>query len=238
MGDEGHNRTQALMHIFLREIGPHLARAGRDGEAVADALAFIGGNSLAVINPLMASCKAMCDAAHGIEGSTMVTAMSRNGADFGIRVSGLGDSWFKAPVGTPRGKYFPQFGASDASGDIGDSVITETAGLGHFAAATAPAVVTYIGGHPEDTVKATHEMYNITLAEHRYFKIPNLNFRGTPTGIDIRKVVASGTTPLINTGIAHREPGIGQIGAGLVRQPIAPFKSALAAFGDRYGISE
>lgn len=236
MGDEGHNRTAAMMLLFLRALAPYLVKVTHDGDAVSEVLRFIGTNALTVINPLMAMCKAMADAAHGVRGSTIVTAMARNGTEFGIRVSGLGDHWFTAPAGRPQGVYFAGFNADDASRDIGDSVITETVGIGHFAAAAAPAVVTYIGGQPQDAVNATLEMYPITFTEHRYFKIPYLGFRGTPTGIDIRRVAKTGVTPLVNTGIAHKAPGIGQIGAGLVRQPLEPFTQAVAAFREEYGV--
>jgi hypothetical protein len=177
----------------------------------------------------------MCDAAHGIEGSTLVSAMARNGTDFGIRISGLGDRWFTAPSQVPTGLYFPGYGADDANPDIGDSTITETAGIGGFAMAAAPAIVTFVGGKPRDAINATLEMYEITAAEHRYFSIPALDFRGTPTGIDLRKVVETGITPRVNTGIAHREAGVGQIGAGMVRPPLAVFEQALLAFAEVYG---
>jgi hypothetical protein len=195
---------------------------------------FIGDNALSVLNPVMAACKAMCDAAHGIEGSTLVTTMARNGTDFGIRVSGLGDQWFTAPVSQPDGLYFPGYTSDDASGDIGDSTITETAGIGGFAMAAAPAIVTFISGTPKDALNATLEMYEITAGEHTAFTIPQLDFRGTPTGIDIRKVVELGIPPRINTGIAHKNAGVGQVGAGLVRPPIKTFEDALIAFAEKY----
>jgi hypothetical protein len=177
----------------------------------------------------------MADAAHGVEGSTIVSTMARNGTDFGIRVSGLGDRWFTAPVATPVGLYFPGFTAEDASGDIGDSVITETAGIGGFAMASAPAIVTFVSGTPQDALNATLEMYEICYTEHKYFTMPPLDFRGTPTGIDIRKVVEKGITPRVNTGIAHKDAGVGQIGAGLVRPPMAMFEEAVVAFAEQYG---
>jgi hypothetical protein len=179
----------------------------------------------------------MCDAAHGIDGSTVVSAMARNGTDFGLRVSGLGDQWFTAPADVPDGLYFPGFTSEDANPDIGDSTITETAGIGGFAMAAAPAIVTFVSGSPQDALNATLEMYEITVAEHSHFTIPVLDFRGTPTGIDIRQVVALGLTPRVNTGIAHREAGVGQIGAGLVRPPQAIFEAALLAFAEKYGFS-
>jgi len=236
MGDEGHNRNKAGSILFTTRLAPFIARAAPRPEVAADILKFLGDNALSVLNPVMAACKAMADAAHGVEGSTIVSTMARNGTDFGIRVSGLGDRWFTAPVATPVGLYFPGFTAADASGDIGDSVITETAGIGGFAMAAAPAIVTFVSGTPRDAINATLEMYEITYAEHKYFTIPSLDFRGTPTGIDIRKVVEKGITPRVNTGIAHKDPGVGQIGAGLVRPPMAMFEEALVAFAERYGI--
>jgi len=236
MGDEGHNRNKAGSILYTARLAPFIAKAAPNPSVAADVLKFLGDNALSVLNPVMAACKAMADAAHGVEGSTIVTVMARNGTDFGIRVSGLGDRWFTAPVATPKGLYFPGFTAEDASGDIGDSTITETAGIGGFAMATAPAIVTFVSGTPKDAINATLEMYEITYTEHKYFTIPSLDFRGTPTGIDIRKVVEKGITPRVNTGIAHKDAGVGQIGAGLVRPPMAMFEEALVAFAERYGI--
>ncbi|HEY3249240.1 MAG TPA: DUF1116 domain-containing protein [bacterium] len=233
MGDEGHNRNRAGSALFARLLAPHLARVG-NGEALAASLGYLADNDLAILNPVMAACKATMDAAHGIPGSTLVTCMARNGTDFGIRVSGLADAWFVAPADVPVGLFFPGFSQADANPDIGDSTITETAGIGGFAMAAAPAIVKFVGGTPQMAVDATLEMYEITVTENPAFGIPQLDFRGTPTGIDIRKVVATGITPRVNTGIAHRLPGIGQIGAGLVRPPMACFEQALEAFADRY----
>jgi hypothetical protein len=234
MGDEGHNRNKAGSLIFLRQLAPLIAKTRVDPGTQAEVLQFIGDNPLSILNPVMAACKVMCDSAHGIEGCTLVTTMARNGTDFGLRVSGLGDRWFTAPAEIPAGLYFPGFTNEDANPDIGDSTITETAGIGAFAMAAAPAIVSFIGGAPRDALNATLEMYEITIAEHTYFKIPSLDFRGTPTGIDIRKVVELGITPRVNTGIAHRQAGIGQVGAGLVRPPMAIFEQALRAYADRY----
>ena len=236
MGDEGHNRNKAGSLLFLRFLAPRIARLPLGEETKAEVLQFIGENALSILNPVMAACKAMTLAGHGIDGSTIVTVMARNGTDFGIRVSGLGDAWFTAPAAVPEGLYFPGFSAADANPDIGDSAITETAGIGGFAMATAPAIVTFVGGSPKDALNATLEMYEITVAEHKIFTMPSLDFRGTPTGIDIRKVVELGITPRINTGIAHRQPGVGQVGAGLVRPPLAIFQQALVAFAERYGL--
>ncbi len=236
MGDEGHNRNKAGSILYLKALAPHVARVSPDGATAAAVLNAIGDNALSVLNPVMAACKAMADAAHGIDGSTIVTTMARNGTDFGIRVSGLGERWFTAPAQIPKGLYFPGYGDDDANADIGDSTITETAGIGGFAMAAAPAIVTFVSGTPQDALHATMEMYEITYGEHKYFTIPPLDFRGTPTGIDLRKVIETGLTPRVNTGIAHREPGIGQIGAGLVRPPMEIFERALVAFAEKYGV--
>ncbi len=235
MGDEGHNRNKAASILYLKLLAPHIARNAPDGETASRILQALGDNALAVLNPVMAGCKAMCDAAAGIEGSTIVSTMARNGSDFGLRVSGLGGRWFTAPAQVPDGLYFSGFQSGDANRDIGDSTITETAGIGAFAMAAAPAIVTFVSGKPKDAIDATMEMYEITFAEHKYFTIPALDFRGTPTGIDLRKVVETGITPRVNTGIAHKNAGVGQIGAGLVRPPMAIFEEALVAFAEQYG---
>jgi len=236
MGDEGHNRNKAGSLLYTTKLAPFVVKATKDAGIASEVLRFLGDNALSVLNPVMAACKAMTDAAHGVEGSTIVTCMARNGTDFGIRVSGLGDRWFTAPVAVPKGLYFPGFTAEDSSGDIGDSTITETAGIGGFAMASAPAIVTFVSGTPKDAINATLEMYEITSAEHKYFTMPPLDFRGTPTGIDIRKVVEKGITPRVNTGIAHKDAGVGQVGAGLVRPPMEMFEEALMAFAEKYGI--
>ena len=235
MGDEGHNRNKAGSLLYTKALAPFVVKAAKSAEVASEVLRFLGDNALSVLNPVMAACKAMADAAHGVEGSTIVSVMARNGTDFGIRVSGLGERWFTAPVAVPQGLYFPGFKAEDASGDIGDSTITETAGIGGFAMASAPAIVTFVSGTPRDAINTTLEMYEITHAEHKTFSMPPLDFRGTPTGIDIRKVVEKNITPRINTGIAHKDAGVGQVGAGLVRPPIAIFEQALIAFAERYG---
>jgi hypothetical protein len=237
MGDEGHNRNKAGSLLYLKMISPLIAKVVKDDAVEAEILQFIGDNALSVLNPVMAACKAMTDAAHGVEGSTIVTTMARNGTDFGIRVSGLGEKqWFTAPAEIPVGLFFSGFTQNDANPDIGDSAITETAGIGGFAMATAPAIVTFVGGTPKDALNATLEMYEITFAEHKYFTMPVLGFRGTPTGIDLRKVVELGITPRINTGIAHKNPGVGQVGAGLVRPPLKIFEDALLAYAEKYNL--
>ncbi len=235
MGDEGHNRNKAGSVLYTKQLAPHIAKAAPDPTTAGAIIEALGDNALSVLNPVMAACKSMADAGHGVEQSTIVTTMARNGTEFGIRVSGLGGRWFTSPCPQPVGLYFPGFSAEDGNPDIGDSTITETAGLGAFAMAAAPAIVTFVSGTPQDALNATLEMYEITAAEHSSFTIPQLDFRGTPVGIDLRAVVETGITPRVNTGIAHREAGVGQIGAGLVRPPLELFTEALVTFAENYG---
>ncbi|MCP5101242.1 MAG: DUF1116 domain-containing protein [Chloroflexi bacterium] len=237
MGDEGHNRNKAGSILFTAKLAPLIAKTNASNGDKANVLQFLADNALSVLNPVMAACKAMADAGHGVEGSTVMTIMARNGTDLGIRVSGLGNRWFTGPVGQPDGLYFPSFTADDASGDIGDSTITETAGIGAFAMASAPAIVTFISGTPELALNTTLSMYEITVDEHKLFTIPALGFRGTPVGVDIRKVVELGVRPQINTGIAHKDAGVGQVGAGLVLPPMNVFEESLIAFAEKYGLA-
>lgn len=236
MGDDGHNRLDACSIIYTTMMAPHIVKVAKDANTASEILKFLGENALSILNPVMAACKTMTDAGHNIEGSTIVTVMARNGTDFGIRVSGLGDRWFTGPAGMVKALYFPGFTEKDANPDIGDSTITETAGIGGFAMAAAPAIVTFISGTPKDAINTTLDMYEITYGEHKYFTIPALDFRGTPTGIDIRKVIEKGILPRVNTGVAHKDPGIGQVGAGVVTPPANIFEDALIAFAEKYNI--
>jgi hypothetical protein len=226
MGDECHNRNRAASALLIKTIAPHVAALDLPPAERERILTFAAGNDHFFLNVGMAACKAALDAAHGVPRSSLVTVMARNGTEFGIRVSGLGDRWFTGPAGTPVGLYFAGFGAEDANPDMGDSAITETAGLGAFAMAGAPAIVQFVGGTPADALGYTKRMYEITLGESEAYRLPPLDFRGTPTGIDVRLVLQTGILPQINTGIAHRRPGIGQIGAGLVNPPLACFEEA------------
>jgi hypothetical protein len=232
MGDEMHQRNVACTSLLLRALAPHLARAG-SGASLARALEFIAGNDQFFLNVAMAMAKSMLDPAQGIADCTMVTAMARNGTDFGIRVSALGERWFTAPVEMPRGLYFPGYSAVDANPDMGDSAILETAGLGAFAMAAAPAVAGFVGaGGFAEAVGYSRAMSELAVGRNARWPIPALEFAGTPTGIDIRRVVETGVAPAINTGIAHRRAGFGQVGAGVARAPLACFEQALAAFAD------
>ncbi|HUV09009.1 MAG TPA: DUF1116 domain-containing protein [Spirochaetia bacterium] len=236
MGDEGHNRNRAGTSLFIREMAPYLVELDEDREKIAKVLRFLHSNDHFFLNLTMPSAKCLVDAAAGIEGSSVIVAMARNGTDFGIRVSGLGDRWFTAPASKVQGLYLPGFTEADAAPDIGDSTITETAGIGGFAMAAAPAIVRFVGGASQDALNFTLRMYEITVAENNAFQIPALDFRGTPTAIDLLKVVETGILPAINSGIAHREPGVGMVGAGLVKPPEKCFEDALAAFAEKYGV--
>ncbi|MDA7948207.1 MAG: DUF1116 domain-containing protein [Hyphomicrobiaceae bacterium] len=238
MGDEMHQRNVACSGLTLRELSPALAATSSSTEDLSKALAFIGGNDQFFLNIAMAMGKAVMDPVRDIDGSSLVTAMSRNGTDFGIRVSGTGDQWFTAPVEMPEGLYFPGFTEDDANPDMGDSTIVETVGLGGFAMGAAPAVAGFVGaGAASDAANYTRTMGEITIGENPEWTIPALDYLGVPSGIDIRLVVETGLAPTINTGIAHKEPGVGQVGAGVVRAPMACFTQALEAFAESVGVS-
>jgi len=224
MGDEMHQRNVACTSLLMRTLAPRMARSVK-------ALEFIAGNDQFFLNVAMAMGKSILDPARGIERSTVVTAMARNGTDFGIRVAGRGDEWFTAPVEMPQGLYFPGFSAADANPDIGDSAILEAVGLGAFSMAAAPAVAGFVGaGGFREAVATSRAMGEITLGRHPQWMIPALEFAGAPAGIDVRRVVETRIAPAINTGIAHRRAGVGQVGAGVARAPLACFEQALTAF--------
>ena len=229
MGDEGHNRNRAGTLMFLRDVLPAMIESGRPSTEVAQAVRFVSGNDHFFLNLVMPACKLQTSAAAGIPGSTVVTVMARNGTDFGIQTSGTGDQWFTAPANTPEGLFLGSYGPEDANPDIGDSAITETAGIGGLAMATAPAIVRFVGGSVPDALATTRRMYDITVGENPAFAIPVLEFRGAPTGIDVTAVVRGGVLPQINTGMAGRVAGTGQVGAGLVTPPMECFTQALEA---------
>jgi hypothetical protein len=234
MGDDMHQRNVAASSLLARRLMSALVRVSAEAQVIARVTDFMAANDQFFLNVAMAAGKAMTDPCLGVADSTLVVAMARNGTDFGIRVAGLGDRWFTAPVEMPKGLYFPGFGPEDANPDMGDSAIVETIGLGAFAMAASPSVVRFVGaGGFQEAIAATEEMVEICLGEHPHFKVPTMDERGTPVGIDIRKVVETGITPLINTGIAGKMPGTGQIGAGVARAPLACFEQALEAFGAR-----
>jgi hypothetical protein len=233
MGDEAHNRNRAGTLMLLRDLAPAMVGSGFDAADVSAALTFVGGNDHFFLNLAMPACKLALDAARDVPGSTMVVAMARNGTDFGIQVSGTGDEWFTGPAQVAEGLYLGDYGPDDANPDIGDSAITETAGIGGFAMATAPAIVRLVGGTVPDALATTRRMHEITLAENPRWSVPVLEFQGTPTGIDVSKVCRTGILPQINTGMAGAVAGVGQVGAGLVTPPAGIFPKALAALAAR-----
>ena len=234
MGDELHNRNKGGTSLLIRILAPAMVITSVPDIAEA-VLKFLDSNDHTFLNLSMPAAKASLDPARNVEGSTMVVVMARNGTDFGIQVSGLGDEWFTTPATVPpEALYFPGFTKEDANPDIGDSAIMETSGLGGFAIGASPAIVQFVGGTPQDGLNRTLSMYEITVGENNVYQVPYLNFRGTPTGIDIRKVLEKNVLPFIDTGIAHKEPGIGQVGAGLVDAPVEVFKKAVVKFAEKY----
>lgn len=230
MGDECHNRNKATTSLFIREMMTSIMKTSATQEDKLALLDFLNSNDHTALNLSMPACKAILEPVGQVKHSTIVYTMARNGTEFGIRVAALGKKWFTAPAAIIDGLYFPGFTMKDANPDIGDSCITETAGIGGFAMATAPAIVQFVGGTPADAVNYTTTMYEITTEEHQVYKMPAMNFRGTATGIDIRKVIETQILPVINTGIAHKDPGVGQVGAGVVRPPMACFEQALESY--------
>lgn len=233
MGDEFHQRNIAASALFLREMSPALAKTG----ATEDVFKFLGDTDQFFLNLAMAAGKVTADAARTVQEGTILTTMSRNGHRFGIRMAATGDQWFTGPVGTPVGMYFSGFSEADANPDIGDSAITETLGWGGMAMAASPGVIRFVGaGGFADAVKITREMSEISISNNPHLQIPTMDFMGTPLGVDVRRVVETGILPIINTGIAHKEPGRGQIGAGTVKPPMEAFEQALLALADKLGI--
>jgi len=230
MGDEVHNRNRAGTSLFYRAITPAVIKTCRDTDTAARVLEFINGNDHFFLNLSMALSKATLDAGRGVKDSSLVVVMARNGTDFGVQLSGTGGRWFTGPAPVPDALYFPGYTKADANPDIGDSAITETNSLGGFAIAAAPAIVQFVGGTAADAVSYTLAMYEITIGENNIYKIPYLNFRGTPTGIDVIKVAKSGILPFIDTGVAHKKAGIGQVGAGVLSAPPEPFARAFEYF--------
>jgi len=233
MGDEVHNRNRAATSLLYRQLAPAIIRTCDDKENAADVLEFIQGNDHFFLNLSMPACKVTLDAARDIECSSVLMVMSRNGTDFGIQLAGTGDIWFTGPSNVPDALFFPGFTKEDANPDIGDSSITETNGLGGFAIAASPAIVQFVGGDASDAIRYTKEMYEIAAAENTVYQIPYLDFRGTPTGIDLVKVIEKSILPFIDTGVAHKEPGVGQVGAGVLRASLEPFRQAYEGLADK-----
>jgi hypothetical protein len=235
MGDEVHNRNRAATSLLYRLLAPEIIKTTNDSQTAATVLEFIHNNDHFFLNLSMPACKACLDAARGIENSSIVVVMARNGTDFGVQLSGTGNEWFTGTAPVPDALFFPGYTKADANPDIGDSSITETCGLGGFAIAASPAIVQFVGGSTKDAINYTMQMYEITVAENNVYQVPYLNFRGTPTGIDVIKVVEKNVLPFIDTGVAHKEPGIGQVGAGVLSAPAEPFQKVFMGLIDKIG---
>ncbi len=233
MGDEVHNRNRAATSLLFRILAPAIVRTCDEPDAAAKVLEFIHNNDHFFLNLSMPACKVTLDAAKNIKDSSIVVVMSRNGTDFGLQLAGMGEQWFCGPADVPDALFFPGFTKDDANPDIGDSSITETNGLGGFAIAASPAIVQFVGGSSSDAIGYTSRMYEITAAENNVYQIPYLNFRGSPTGIDVIKVIEKNILPFIDTGVAHKEAGIGQVGAGVLNAPLEPFKKAFEGLARR-----
>lgn len=237
MGDEFHQRNIAASALFFKDIASYLLESDIEENQLKEVMVFLAETDQFFLNIMMATCKVVMDSASEITEGSIITALSRNGHEFGIKVSGLGNKWFTAPVNTPQGLYFSGYSGEDANPDMGDSAIVESYGVGGMAMVAAPGVTRFVGaGGFDDALNTSEEMSEICIKNNPNFAIPTWNFNGTCLGIDIRKVVETGITPVINTGIAHKEAGIGQIGAGTVRVPLECFTKALEALAEKYGV--
>ena len=237
MGDEVHSRNASATALYFMQIATALARTAVPQAHVSESLDFLARTSQFFLNLSMVACKAIMDAAHGIECSSIVTATARNGTTTAIRVSGLGNAWFEAPSAVPAGLYFPGYRAEHANPDLGDSAICETAGYGGLSIAASPALTLLVGGSVADANAYSRLMYEITVTKNPALSLPNLEFDGAPTGMDIRKIVDTGILPVVTTGIAHKQAGIGQIGAGIVRPPMACYVKAVKALAAKFGVA-
>ena len=238
MGDEFHQRNIAASLAFYKEVGPIITTLPISEKEKQEVSQFLADTDQFFLNIMMAASKAVMDGARQIESGTIVTAMCRNGKDFGIRISGMGDEWFTGPVNTPQGLYFAGYSGEDANTDIGDSAITETFGVGGMAMIAAPAVTRFVGsGGFYDALNTSNDMAEICVSQNPNFPVPTWDFRGICLGIDARLVVEKGITPVINTGIAHKKAGIGQIGAGTVNPPLSCFEKAITAYAQKLGMA-
>jgi Protein of unknown function (DUF1116) len=236
MGDELHNRPNAASSLFANVMGQAMVDADVAKPALLQTMGYLSGNEFLFLGISMAAAKSAAEPLEGLEDTTLVTAMARNGVEFGIRVSGLPGEWFVAPAPPVDGLFLPGFKAEDAGLDMGDSAITETVGWGGFVLGGAPGILALTGGTPEQALRISRDMREITTGLSPDYRMPSLGFAGTAVGIDIRKVVATGIEPVIDTAIAHREPGHSKIGGGLVRAPMECFRKALAEFAHRHGV--
>lgn len=231
MGDEGYQQTKASTSLFVRQLAPYMARTCKNSEMLAQILSFLDSHNAFFQNLALCAAKAALDAAHGIPTSRVVTAMSSNGTDFGIQISGLVDEWFSAPLPPLEGVYLPGYGQADAVPPIGDGPLMEAAGLGACALAAAPALMPLLGRGAPDAIRFTEDMYGITVGENPNYTIPAMGMRGAPSGIDAGRIRAYGRAPWLYSELIHCTPGGGQIGAAIWRPPVQPFIDAARRVG-------
>jgi hypothetical protein len=232
MGDEAHARSAACTSLLLQRLYPLLLKTDLSRRSILDIVEFISGNNHFFLNLTLTACKVTADAAHGIKNSTIVTAMSRNGVEFALRVGGGGDRWFISPTAPmDEAIYYSGYSFEDAAGDIGDSAIVETVGLGGMVIGAAPSISSFVGGSLEDSLRAMKTMKSICEGSNPNFAPASVDFMAAPLGIDIRKVVKTGITPIIDTGVIHKSSGVGQIGAGIARAPMQVFTESVIHFG-------
>lgn len=238
MGDELHNRQVAASSLFANALSVPLVEAGLPKEQLLATLRLLANHPVFFLGPAMAAAKAIADPARDIPYSTVVVAMARNGVEFGIQVSGLGGEWFTAPAPRVEGILFPGYKPEDAGLDMGDSAITETVGWGAFVLGSAPGILSLVGGTVAQAMSYTREMREITVGTHPDYRLPTFDYQEIVIGIDIRKVVRTGIAPIIDTAIAHKDPGHPKIGAGLLRAPMECFRKALLRFAEKYEVSK
>ena len=238
MGDELHNRPVAASSLFANALAIPLLQSGLPEWQIAATYGLLGRHELLFLGLSMAAGKSIMDPARDIEYCTGVTAMARNGTEFGIQVSGLEGEWFTAPAPEVKGLFLPGYKLGDEGRDIGDSAITETVGWGGFVLAGAPGILSFVGGTPDEALAYSRQMRQITIGQSPDYLIPALGFEGTAVGIDIRKVVKTGVLPIIDTAMAHKEPGHPIVGAGLVHPPMECFKKAVKRFAEKYAVEQ
>jgi hypothetical protein len=227
MGDDVHIRLQGSTNLMLRDLLPHLV-ALEDPRRI-DLARFLAGNHLFFLNVAMAAGRALTGWAMDVPHSSIVTTMTRNGTEFGIGLAGS-RSWHLAPApAVGQALYYADYGAESAAPDVGDSAVLELVGLGAAAAAGSPAVAAFVGGTMADARATTEELDLVCAGRSTRLRMPIVDLRGTPLGVDARRVVELGITPKITTGVLHTSAGIGQVGAGVAEAPVTCFVDAVMA---------
>jgi hypothetical protein len=238
MGDELHNRINATSNLLVNELIEGLVKVKSPYETISKVLDFTFKDPNGVrlsLGLAMACAQATLEPATQVEYSTVITCMSRNGVDWGVRLGACHPRWFTTTAPTCHKYYiFKPYTREDFGNDMGDSVITETNGWGALIAGNSLALAYVVGATPEEAFATQHENSKLTLAENPQYKIPAFGYRGSPCGIDVRQIVARRQSPVINTGIAHREAGHSVVARGLLTSPIDCFDQAFNAFCTKY----